>query len=79
MIMLFSVPFMLVSGIVTTVDYCDISDGLQREREVGIKYQDSEQQILLNSLKKSLVFSIPFGLAGLGAGFAVYRNKTRLY
>jgi len=66
------------SAIWTIWDYCDISDSVDHEREAGIKYDVTDQQIFLNSFKDSFVFAIPAGLIGLGCGFAVFGTDAKI-
>lgn len=72
LILSFFIPFVAVMSVWTIWDYCDISDGVDHEREIGIKHDVTEQQIFLNSLKDSFLLAIPAGLIGLGCGFAVF-------
>jgi hypothetical protein len=78
LILSFVIPFVAVMAIWTIWDYCDISDSVDHEREAGIKYDVTDQQIFLNSFKDSFVFAIPAGLIGLGCGFAVFGTDAKI-
>lgn len=76
LILSFAIPFIVVGGIWTIWDYCDISDGLEKGRG-GPQPTITDQQIFLNSFKEAFVFAIPAGLIGLGCGFVVFGRSDR--
>lgn len=77
MILSFAFPFLAAMATWTIWDYCDISDGVDREREIGIKHAVTDKQLFLRSLKDSLQFAVPTGLIGLGCGFAVFGRSKK--
>ena len=77
LILSFVIPFVAVMAIWTIWDYCDISDGVDHEREIGIKHDVTEQKIFLRSLQGSLLFAVPAGLIGLGCGLAIFGKSKK--
>ncbi len=73
----FVLPFFLIACIWTVIDYCDISSGLEHEREIGVRHSITEQEILLGSLKKSLILAIPSGLIGLVVGIVYLKQNEK--
>ena len=73
----FILPFLAVTFIWTVIDYCDISDGLEDERDIGVKHTITEQEIMVTSLKKSLLFAFPAGLIGLAVGSCRFKKKEK--
>jgi hypothetical protein len=73
----FILPFLAVTFIWTVIDYCDISDGLEDERDIGVKRTITEQEIMVTSLKKSLLFAFPAGLIGLAVGSCRFKKKEK--
>jgi hypothetical protein len=49
MILAFAIPFLLVCSVWTIIDYIDVSDGLEKERDAGVttKVPESEVWIIL--------------------------------
>lgn len=77
LVLSFALPFLVIAGVSTAIDYCDISDGIERERDIGIKHTVTDQQILLNSFKKSLLLAFPAGLIGLVVGAVCFRKTEQ--
>lgn len=71
----FLLPFLLALVLLTAIDYIDVSDGIEREREAGINHTITSEQILFDSAKKSLLFAFPAG--GLSLLIAVFWRRTR--
>jgi len=76
LILSFAIPFVVVSGIWTIWNYCDISDGIEKGRS-GPEPHTSEQTIFFDSFKESFEYAIPAGLIGLGCGFAVFGRVAK--
>jgi hypothetical protein len=77
LILSFVLPFLAFNCIWTVIDYCDISDGLEHERDVGVKHRITEQEILVDSLKKSLLLAVPAGLIGLAVGLFCFKKNDK--
>ena len=76
LILSFAIPFVVVGGIWTVWDYCDISDGLKKGRG-GPQPTITDQQIFLDSFKESFVLALPAGLIGLGCGLVVFGRSDK--
>lgn len=70
----FFIPFFVVSTLWTIIDYCDISDGIEKERDIGINHKVTDADILFNSLKGSILFALPAGLIGLAAASVIFKK-----
>lgn len=76
MILAFAIPFLLVGSAWTIIDYIDVSDGLEKERDAGVTTKVPESELWLHSLQKSLLLALPAGALGLG-GFVIFKkNKS---
>jgi hypothetical protein len=73
----FVLPVFAVACICTMIDYCRVSDGLEHERDVGVKHSITEQEILFNSLKKSLLLAVPAGLIGLAVCSLCFKKNEK--
>lgn len=74
MILAFAIPFLLVCSAWTIIDYIDVSDGLERERDAGVTTKVPEPGLWLQALRKSLLLAMPAGALGLG-GLVIFKKS----
>lgn len=74
MILGFTIPFVVVCIAWTIIDYIDVSDGLEKEREIGVKATIPESELWFQALQKSLILAVPAGALGM-VGVALYKKR----
>lgn len=74
MILAFAIPFLLVCSAWTIIDYIDVSDGLEKERDAGVTTKVSESGLWIQALRKSLLLAMPAGALGVG-GLVIFKKS----
>ncbi|MBX9694279.1 MAG: hypothetical protein K2Z81_17980 [Cyanobacteria bacterium] len=72
----FVCPFLAVFCTWTTMHYIDIASGLDRERAVGIKHEITDQQVLIDVFKQSVILGFVAGVVGLSAGVCCFKKQV---